>query len=121
MEPLDEEPWLPFCSREDFEFAEIVHDAAMNRQQIDNLIKFVHRCQQDPGKFTLENFHDLKKSWENSSALLTDVSVSYVHHMVILTPHSSSHVTRSSSCIMVSIVFLKRGHGHYGGGLWTTS
>jgi len=77
----DEEPWLPFRSREDFEFAEIVHDAAMNQSQIDNLIKFIHHCQENPGTFTLESCRDLKKSWEDASALLTNVSTpgSVVH------------------------------------------
>jgi hypothetical protein len=28
--PPFDEPWLPFCSREDFEFAEVVHDAKLN-------------------------------------------------------------------------------------------
>ena len=74
IEPPDEEPWRPFHSREDFEFAEIVHDAAMNQSQIDALIKFIHRCRGSPGKFTLSNFHDLRQSWEDSSALLTGVS-----------------------------------------------
>ena len=79
LDPPDEEPWLPFRSREDFEFAEIVHDAAMNQPQIDTLIKFVHRCQEDPGKFTLRSSQDLRKSWEDASALLTGVSVLYIH------------------------------------------
>ena len=41
--PPDDEPWRPFHSREDFEFAELVRDAALNRTQIDRLIKLVQR------------------------------------------------------------------------------
>ena len=74
IEPPEEEPWHPFCSREDFEFAEIVHDVAMNQSQIDALIKFTRHCQGNPGKFTLNSFHDLRKSWEDLSMLLTGVS-----------------------------------------------
>jgi len=75
MEPPDKEPWLPFRSREDFELAEIVHDAAMNQSQIDALIKFIHHCEENPGNLTFKGFQDLRKSWENSSALLTEVSI----------------------------------------------
>ena len=75
MEPPIKEPWLPFRSREDFDFAEIAHNAAMNQSQIDDLIKLFHRCQQVPGKFTLKNYQDLKCSWDASSKLLTDVSI----------------------------------------------
>jgi hypothetical protein len=71
--PIDQ-PWLPFRSREDFEFAEIAHRAAMNQPQIESLIKLIRRCEQNPGQFTLENFRDLKVSWEKSSELLTNVS-----------------------------------------------
>ena len=41
--PPDDEPWRPFHSREDFEFAELVRDAALNQTQIDRLIKLVQR------------------------------------------------------------------------------
>jgi hypothetical protein len=89
--PPLKEPWLPFRSREDFEFAEIVHDAAMNQSQIDNLIKFFQHCEQNPGKFTLNNCQDLKKSWQESSALLTNVSAFSFH--VILPRVIFSHPT----------------------------
>ncbi|KAF9642744.1 hypothetical protein BDM02DRAFT_3132889 [Thelephora ganbajun] len=40
-EPPDDQLWCPFQSREDFEFAELVHDAALNRTQIKKAIKLV--------------------------------------------------------------------------------
>ena len=80
MGPPDEEPWLPFHSREDFEFAEIVHDAAMNQSQINALIKLIHKCQENPGSFTLGNCDELKSSWDKASDLLTGVSMFSVNH-----------------------------------------
>ena len=70
----DEEPWLPFQSREEFEFAEIVHDAAMNQGQINALIKLIHNCQAKPGSFTLGSCDELKSYWETASKLLTGVN-----------------------------------------------
>ena len=74
IEPLYKEPWLPFCSREDFEFAEITHQVKMNQPQINNLLKLLHRCQQGPGKVTLQNYKDIKQSWDIASKMLTEVS-----------------------------------------------
>ena len=73
--PPDSEPWHPFHSREDFEFAEIVHDAALNRGQIERMIKLIQSCQDKPGKFTFESHNDLKLTLESTSKLLTPVTI----------------------------------------------
>ena len=74
-EPLDDEPWCPFCSREDFEFAELMNDTTLNRPQIDKLIKFIQRCQKNPDSFTLRNHSDLKDLLDRASKLLTPVII----------------------------------------------
>ena len=74
-ETVDDKPWLPFRSREDFEFAELVNDAALNRPQIDKLIKLIQQCQKNPDSFTLRNHSDLKGSLESASKLLTPVII----------------------------------------------
>jgi len=114
----DEEPWLPFRSREDFEFAEIVHDAAMNQSQIDNLIKLIHRCQENPGAFTLKSCRDLRNLWEDARALLTDVSGPRFQYtkLLVLKRCFSSRVTRSNYRTRVSNTLLKPGHGLCGSG-----
>ena len=60
--PPDNEPWRPFHSREDFEFAELVRDAALNWTQIDRLIKLVQHYQDPPGSFTFRGYNDLNSS-----------------------------------------------------------
>src|ERR1700722_3856232 len=35
--PQNKEPWRPFISREDFEFAEVVLDAALNKDKVNTL------------------------------------------------------------------------------------
>jgi len=69
------EPWRPFSSREDFEFAELVHDAALTRAQTETLIALIQRCQNSPGPFTLRGYKDLKEAWDNASKLLTRASI----------------------------------------------
>jgi hypothetical protein len=71
--PLDGEPWRPFSSREDFKFAEFVHDAKLNRKQIECLIELLQRCQEEPGSFTLKSYSDLKGASDRASKLLTPV------------------------------------------------
>ena len=74
-EPQDDKPWLPFRSREDFEFAELVNDATLNKTQVERLIKLIRRCQDAPGSFTIKNYNELKGSLENASKLLTLVTI----------------------------------------------
>ncbi|KIK93688.1 hypothetical protein PAXRUDRAFT_45796, partial [Paxillus rubicundulus Ve08.2h10] len=39
----DDEPWAPFLSQADFEFAEITHASAMSKEQVDKLLCLVWR------------------------------------------------------------------------------
>ena len=72
--PPDDEPWWPFHSREDFEFVELVCDAALNWTQIDRLIKLVQHYQDTLGSFMFHGYNNLKTSLENASKLLTLVT-----------------------------------------------
>lgn len=74
--PPDNEPWRPFRSREDFKFADFVHDAALNRPQIERLIDLIQRCQNTPGSLTFNKYNDLKESLESASRILTPVTIS---------------------------------------------
>jgi len=73
--PPDDKPWLPFHSREDFEFVELVHNAALNRPQIERLIGLFQRCQKGPGSLTFKKYNDLKDSLESASKMLTPVTM----------------------------------------------
>jgi hypothetical protein len=44
--PLDTKPWLPFCTRLDFEVAALTLECHMNRQQTDTLFKLIAHIQQ---------------------------------------------------------------------------
>ena len=70
----DDQPWQPFSMREDFDFAELVHDVKLNRPQIERLIKLIQQCQDVLGSFTLHKYNDLKKALDRSGNLLTKVT-----------------------------------------------
>ena len=70
---VDDQPWQPFSMREDFDFAELIHDAKINQPQIKQLIKLIQQCQDVPGSFTLHRYNDLKKVLDHSGNLLTKV------------------------------------------------
>lgn len=75
----EEEPWKPFRSRLDFEVAEVVLEAALNRSQTDRLIKLIHRAAEcnDYDPFTLKNAGNLNEMWDHASVLRTKVGHLY--------------------------------------------
>jgi len=89
--PLEGQPWRPFRSQEDFEFAELTHAAALNKHQIDTLIKLIKRCERNPGSFTFEGAKDVEQSWEDASKLLTPVGALCTRRPMLLTTHFVHH------------------------------
>jgi hypothetical protein len=71
----DEAPWTPFRSRADFKFAEIVHQATLNHDQTDRLLKLVWRIVDGNTNFTLKTHADLSKAWDLATSQMTPVSV----------------------------------------------
>jgi hypothetical protein len=75
LPPPDDEPWRPFRTKEDFEFAELAGDAALNRGQIERMMNLIRHCQGGPAPFTFDNYNDFKDSLESASKLLTKVTI----------------------------------------------
>jgi len=73
--PLDNTtPWWPFSSRLDFEFAELVHEAALNKKQIDRLIGLFHKSSEDNSqRLSFKSHSDVQASWHAASERLTPV------------------------------------------------
>lgn len=42
--PIDPEPWAPFRTRQDFEFAELALETGMSKAKVNALIKLFHKC-----------------------------------------------------------------------------
>ena len=70
----ESEPWVPFRTREDFEFAEIVLEAGMTRAQIGALIKLFRRCiKKGDNGFTISNHKDLADTFDIAANQLAKV------------------------------------------------
>jgi hypothetical protein len=72
----DHEPWKPFISREDFEFAEITHAATMSKELTDKLLHLVWKITggQTETDFSLKNHADINAAWAHAAPQLTPVS-----------------------------------------------
>ncbi|KAI0027107.1 hypothetical protein K488DRAFT_74803 [Vararia minispora EC-137] len=61
----DKEPWKPaFQTREDFELAEIMLEASMNRTLGDRLLSVIQACISGNGKVTFSKFSDVMDAWD---------------------------------------------------------
>ena len=71
---VDPEPWAPFQTREDFEFAEIALETGMTRGQVNALIKLFHKCiNKGEGSFTISSHKDMADKFKVASNRLTKV------------------------------------------------
>ena len=64
---FEPEPWAPFQTREDFEFAELALEAGMTRGQVNAMIKLFHKCIKGDGNFTILNHKDMADTFEKAS------------------------------------------------------
>lgn len=71
--PVEPEPWYPFRTRIDFEFAELVLEAALTHQQMDRLFDLVRRTKSE--QFMLWNRKDVRDTWDAASFKLTPVCI----------------------------------------------
>ncbi|KAI5982871.1 hypothetical protein EDD15DRAFT_2179824, partial [Pisolithus albus] len=76
---LSTDPWYPFRSRLDFEFAELALEAALSKEQINCFLKLIKsaRCGRD--SFTLNKYADLRSTWRAASHRMTAFKKELVH------------------------------------------
>ena len=73
-DPPNQQPWAPFESRLDFEIAELILLAALNKEQTTTFISLLKRVAKGTEEFTLRSHDDIKKKWEKASDICTKVS-----------------------------------------------
>ena len=73
--PPEDEPFRPFRTRRDFEFADIALHSSLNNDQTDSFIKLINRIISGEIEFTLKDSHDLRRMWDLSSTKRTKVSL----------------------------------------------
>ena len=74
------DPWYPFWSRLDFEFAELALEAALSKEQTTRLLTLAQRIHARTEKFTLQSYHDLQNTWKAAEHCTTPVSTYNPHH-----------------------------------------
>lgn len=82
--PPSSEPWSPFKSRADFEFAEIVLQASLNTRHTDALIKLFRRVVDEQAEFTFTSHADLKRSFDTAALAHTPVRLDYLSSLLHL-------------------------------------
>jgi hypothetical protein len=70
---IDCDPWHPFTCREDFEFAELAHQATLNKDQTNELLKLIWRIAEGHTKFTFKSHADVTTAWARASSQMTPV------------------------------------------------
>jgi len=73
-QPTAEQPWLPFCSRLDFEIAELALNAHLSKADTEHLLSIIQRCIQDPEQFTLQGHKDIAEYWDLACSTADGVS-----------------------------------------------
>ncbi|KAG1797456.1 uncharacterized protein HD556DRAFT_1233350 [Suillus plorans] len=68
---VDNEPWQPFACRADFEFAELAHQAALNKNQTDELLRLIWRIADGQVKFTFKSHGDVSKAWDRAASQMS--------------------------------------------------
>jgi hypothetical protein len=72
--PVDPSPWLPFRTREDFEFAELALETGMSKAQTNAMIRLFHKCIEDgKGCFTLSSHDEMQETLSVASERLPKV------------------------------------------------
>jgi len=67
-------PWAPFMSREDFDFADLVAEAALSESQIDTAVKLILRIL-ETRNFSYRTVGDVRRVLDYTAGLRTSVSM----------------------------------------------
>lgn len=59
----DDQPWHPFKSRTDFEFAELVHEAHLSNRQVKRLLAIIDKISDKKDRFTFKTADDVDRAW----------------------------------------------------------
>ncbi|KAI9450373.1 hypothetical protein HD554DRAFT_2044235 [Boletus coccyginus] len=70
----DREPWHPFCTLMDFEVSELALEVALNKDQTTRLIKLLQWIYDKHERCTLQNYDELRNTWDAAGSRLTPLS-----------------------------------------------
>ncbi|KAG1731089.1 uncharacterized protein EDB91DRAFT_1058995 [Suillus paluster] len=68
---IDEEPWQLFSCCADFEFAELVHNAALNKDHTDVLLQLIWRIIDGQARLSFKSHHNVSAAWDRVAGQIT--------------------------------------------------
>ncbi|KAG1730266.1 uncharacterized protein EDB91DRAFT_1239125 [Suillus paluster] len=68
---VDDTPWHPFTCCADFEFTELAHKAALNKDQMNELLKFIWQVADGHTKFSFRTHRDVTTAWARASSQMS--------------------------------------------------
>ncbi|KAG1718801.1 uncharacterized protein EDB91DRAFT_1089794 [Suillus paluster] len=68
---VDKEPWQPFSCRADFKFAKLAHNAALNKDHMDELLRLIWRIANGQAKLTFKSHRDVSSAWDRAAGQMT--------------------------------------------------
>jgi hypothetical protein len=69
----ESEPWKPFISRDDFEFADAILQAGMNKQQVETILDIICRIKQSCSDLSFSTYNNMKMAWEKATTYYPSV------------------------------------------------
>ncbi|KAI6032389.1 hypothetical protein EDC04DRAFT_2605206 [Pisolithus marmoratus] len=76
---MSTDPWYPFWSHLNFEFAELALKTALNREQVNQSLRLIKSIHSTREEFTLSKYNDLQSTWEAASHCMTTFKKEVVH------------------------------------------
>jgi hypothetical protein len=73
MPIIDQQPWQSFACHVDFEFTELTHGAALNKNQTGELSWLIWKIVDSQMTFTFKSHGDVSKAWDRAAAQMTPV------------------------------------------------
>ncbi|KAG1887727.1 hypothetical protein F4604DRAFT_1916549 [Suillus subluteus] len=68
---IDKELWQPFSCYADFKFAELVHNAALNKDHTDVLLQLIWRIVDGQARLSFKSHCDISAAWDKAAGQMT--------------------------------------------------
>ena len=86
LPPEDSNPWKPFQTRSDFELAELMHEAHMNKDQSQRLLDIFKDTSPKGDKITFDKVSDVDFVWKKAQlfypSVRLDIASSSAYHLI---------------------------------------
>ncbi|KAG1810622.1 uncharacterized protein BJ212DRAFT_1200306, partial [Suillus subaureus] len=63
--------WQPFMCCADFEFTELAHQAALNKDQTNKMLQLIWQIVEGQAKFTFRSHTEVLKAWDQAATQMT--------------------------------------------------